>query len=50
MKILKQRTVPLLLFFTAFTFGSFAQKAALYSFDFQIPEKYRREIQVGGSK
>lgn len=53
MTIAKQRILFLLLFFTAFIFGSFAQKAALYSFDFQIPEKYRREIQLydnGGNK
>ena len=42
-----------MLFFTAFIFGSFSQKVALYSFDFQVPEKYRREIQLydnGGNK
>jgi len=49
----KQRSLLLLLFFTAFICGSFAQKAALYSFDFQVPEKYRRAIQQydnGGNK
>jgi hypothetical protein len=43
----------LLLFFTAFIFGANAQNAALYSFDFQVPEKYRRGIQLydnGGNK
>jgi hypothetical protein len=53
MIIAKQRILLFLLFFTAFIFGSFSQKVALYSFDFQVPEKYRREIQLydnGGNK
>ncbi len=53
MIITKQRSLLLLFFFTAFIYGSFAQKAALYSFDFQVPEKYRKEIQLfdnGGNK
>jgi hypothetical protein len=53
MIITRQRLLLLLFFFAAFMFGSFAQRAALYSFDFQVPEKYRRGIQLydnGGNK
>lgn len=49
----KQRLLLLIFIFIAFIGDSFAQKAALFSFDFQVPEKYRREIQLydnGGNK
>ena len=53
MKYFKQQTIQLCIFFAAFTFGSFAQKAVLFNFEFQVPEDYRRAIQQfdgGGNK
>ena len=53
MKFFKQQTIQLCIFFAAFTFGSFAQKAVLFNFEFQVPEEYRRAIQqfdAGGNK
>jgi hypothetical protein len=53
MKFFKQQTIQLCIFFAAFTFGSFEQKAVLFNFEFQVPEDYRRAIQqfdAGGNK
>lgn len=48
MKTSKRITVSLLLGFTClfFCFSSIAQKAVLFNFEFQVPEEYRRAIQV----
>lgn len=48
MKISKQIAVSLWLCLTClvFSFNAIAQKAILYNFEFQVPEDYRRAIQV----
>ena len=55
MKSSKQITVSLLLCLIClfFSFSSLAQKAVMFNFEFQVPEEYRRAIQVydgGGNK
>lgn len=53
MTIPKQRLFLLLFIFMAFMSDFFAQNAVLYSFEFEVPEKYRKKIQLydnGGNK